>query len=848
MSSNKNIDKHKHKSGSEKRRLKLKHLLHNAGEEKNQMKLLDLFSAPKPKETGSSTLSVESTKPTSSTEQKSITYHEISKHVDLVEVNVEQKLSDEELEPESLEENQREIPKSQVEAMGYFIAPNKNEALAAKISFIKHHPIQPGSDKCCLLFDPSKVYFRKVSGIESMQRKWLSYAEHNKKVYCSVCMAFGTNREGAFVSGAKVDVKSIYLKVEKHEKSDVHQASVSAYMQVDLNMTIDTLLKSQRLEKVENNRLVLIRIIDIIITLAKQDMAFRAHRHEAAYNLTDNVVLENGTGNQGNFLALVKLVAKYDSILNTHINKSILKSQSIMNERKKLKTCSRKVGRGSLVTFLSKTTFNKIIKIIGNAISLSISKDVIEAKEFSLEVDSTQDVSVTDQLSVCVRYVLNGEVKERLIKMCSQHLSTGEAQYDLIKKELGSLGIDLQNLISNSFDGAANMKGEYKGLQKMLKQDAPTSVYTHCHAHVLNLVIGDSTMCAIAAQNVFDLIQQTAVFFSYSYKRTDLWKRLLSDQVGNEKLVRFQKLGATRWNSKHAALQSIFRTTSTPNKDRHHYVHLIEALHILGYSKTVDPHTSSEARNLLQKWTSFETILTCFIFLHIFEASTPVSAYLQTKGLDYIAAWNKINDLHQKMRVLSTKFDDIYQEVEDFVTVMSEKTEDLENVFVETKLPEKRKKFVKLMSGEKARDESANLDSVTRYRVETFQNIMDNMLSSLERRFSQNKDLMQAFAYLDPKRFVDICNGVLNLDDGQAENPLKRLASLIKLDHSSLVRELKSFATSYDSLSLSLEATFMDEDEDSLEGDRESGDEDVAVGEDDEETSEPEADNGEHIF
>lgn len=57
--------------------------------------------------------------------------------------------------------------------------------------------------------------------------------------------------------------------------------------------------------------------------------------------------------------------------------------------------------------------------------------------------------------------------------------------------------IDLKNLVSESFDGASYMSGQYSGLQAQLKKDWPSSIFTHCHAHVLNLIIGDATNCCI---------------------------------------------------------------------------------------------------------------------------------------------------------------------------------------------------------------------------------------------------------------------------------------------------------------------------------------------------------------
>ncbi|KAL4084659.1 hypothetical protein QTP88_027586 [Uroleucon formosanum] len=114
---------------------------------------------------------------------------------------------------------------------------------------------------------------------------------------------------------------------------------------------------------------------------------------------------------------------------------------------------------------------------------------------------------------------------------------------------------------------------------------------------------------------------------------------------------------------------------------------IISALHLLGYHEAVDSNTASDTRNLLEKWTNFEIILTSFIFLHIFEASTPVSAHLQTKNLDYIAAWNHISSLQEKMEKLATNFAEIYQKVKDFITVAKSKTECFEHVNLNDELP-----------------------------------------------------------------------------------------------------------------------------------------------------------------
>lgn len=130
--------------------------------------------------------------------------------------------------------------------------------------------------------------------------------------------------------------------------------------------------------------------------------------------------------------------------------------------------------------------------------------------------------------------------------------------------------------------------------------------FTHCHAHVLNLVIGDVTKCNIASQNLFGLLQKTAVFFSESHKRANIWKDILfENQIGHDKMRKLQKLSNTRWNSKDKALKTIFHSWSEDGSKCDRYICLPNSLHILGYDEKFikDSKMASEARALLEKWT-----------------------------------------------------------------------------------------------------------------------------------------------------------------------------------------------------------------------------------------------------
>ena len=97
-------------------------------------------------------------------------------------------------------------------------------------------------------------------------------------------------------------------------------------------------------------RSIVLRIIDIINMHA---LPFRGHRNESAYTLDNEVV------NRGNFLAIVQLMAKYDTIMAAHVSAVQTKSGERIKRLERQGKAQSK-GRGGLVTYLSKTTINGI--------------------------------------------------------------------------------------------------------------------------------------------------------------------------------------------------------------------------------------------------------------------------------------------------------------------------------------------------------------------------------------------------------------------------------------------------------------------------------------------------------
>jgi len=71
-------------------------------------------------------------------------------------------------------------------------------------------------------------------------------------------------------------------------------------------------------------------------------------------------VITVNNDNHGNFLVLILFLAKYTSVLLQHV------TQSIEDSKCRKDSHSTSKGRGDLITFLLKTSVNKLVKICGN--------------------------------------------------------------------------------------------------------------------------------------------------------------------------------------------------------------------------------------------------------------------------------------------------------------------------------------------------------------------------------------------------------------------------------------------------------------------------------------------------
>ena len=195
---------------------------------------------------------------------------------------------------------------------------------------------------------------------------------------------------------------------------------------------------------------------------------------------------------------------------------------------------------------LSKTSVNSIIAIQSKLIKENISNSVREAGIYSVQIDSTQDITSTDKCSVILRFVREN-VEERLLAVVDSHSATGADLSNLLKEVLQKQNIDVSKYISDSRDGASNISGQYNGFTAFLEKESPGHIRTWCYALVLNLVLCDVTAINHTSISLFGLVQKVGVFFWELHLRMDTWKEQMSERHGHDIQSRLNLIGATRW-------------------------------------------------------------------------------------------------------------------------------------------------------------------------------------------------------------------------------------------------------------------------------------------------------------
>ncbi|XP_026390153.1 zinc finger MYM-type protein 1-like [Papaver somniferum] len=372
----------------------------------------------------------------------------------------------------------------------------------------------------------NRHYKRKMSNGERVDRRWLVYSTVRDRVFCFSCKLFkGDGIDCQLDTIGSNDWHNLGKKLRHHDTCHGHLQSMSIWNELERrlkkNETIDKAMQEQIKREKEYWKQVLVRIVSLIKTLAKNNLAFRG----------DNEKI--GQSNNGNFLSFIEMIAEFDLVMQDHLRR--FKDQDIHHH------------------YLSPKIQNELISLLAHHVREKIIEKVHKGKYFSVLLDCTSDISREEQMSLIVRsvdYLTTPKVEEHFLGFLKVEKTTGLGLFEEMKNLLEKLKIDFDDLRGQGYDNGANMKGKNKGVQNRLLKENPREFYMPCACHSLNLMLLDMDKSCPKAESFFSVMQRIYKLFSKSTKRWQVFKKHVTGFT-------VKPLSDTRWESHIESVKAI---------------------------------------------------------------------------------------------------------------------------------------------------------------------------------------------------------------------------------------------------------------------------------------------------
>ncbi len=471
--------------------------------------------------------------------------------------------------------------------------------------------------------------------------RWLVYSFKVDGAFCVCCALFLNAKERKQLSSmVNAPFTKWYKKpkvIGNHSSKLYHLAAferAKLFLQSHENpkTRISVPMDSAKEANIKENRHILKCVAETVLYCGRQCIALRGSTEK-----------QHSTGNPGNFLALMKLLANHGEKLKQHMEKPKLKN----------------------ATYFSPQSQNEMIDVIGkHMIQAKIMEEVKHAQIYTVLADEVTSHNV-ELMPMCVRFVdkdLN--IREELLEICTLPRITGRHIATVIKDVLSHLSIEIADCRGQGYDGASNMSSENVRVQALIKKDALMAAYMHCNGHCLNLVIARS--CALpVVRNMIDKMKSSVIFFTNSLKREYLLKEVVDkDAHSTGKQKPLVDLCCTRWAARHDAYSHFYSAFVFIIKALEVMVH---GLHTEEYSQDVttgwEGKYKAEAYGLLSGLQNFGFILTFLTVYQVLSHLTGITVKLQSTSIDIIEAFSMVDEVKAVYKELCETIEDDFNQI-----------------------------------------------------------------------------------------------------------------------------------------------------------------------------------------
>lgn len=383
--------------------------------------------------------------------------------------------------------------------------------------------------------------------------------------------------------------------------------------------------------------------------------------------------------------------------------------------------------------YLSPKIQNELIELLARTVTVSLVHKINASPFWALILDSTSDITRTDQLSVIIRRVqIDGDkcsIEENFLGFVKLDDATATGIVSTTKVFLQSLGINFSKIRGQGYDGASVMSGIHAGVQTLIKSMVIAPVpFVHCGSHNLNLVINDAVNSVVENENFFGLLRELFTFFASSLNR---WREIGFE--AEKRSLTLKKLCTTRWSSRIDAVRAV--------RDR--YPHIMRVLTRLSLTST-NKAEREDAKTLKNKINKLEFVIFIVMWERVLRAINNASRELQSQKIDLSVASRLLNCALSELVILRSSWNSV------LLTAIALAQSWSSSVTFENKRNRKTKRFFDELCTDRRLT-----DPEEAFKVNVFYQTVDNAIIQLKQRFKGQEMVTNLFSCLHP---YNMCN------------------------------------------------------------------------------------------
>lgn len=340
--------------------------------------------------------------------------------------------------------------------------------------------------------------------------------------------------------------------------------------------------------------------------------------------------------------------------------------------------------------------------------------DLVNASDyFALFADGTKDRNGVECISIAARYILDGQPCESVLGMEQCVDLSAQGISNIIIDSLKAYQVDTEKLLSQCYDGAFVMSGEFGGVQTLLQEKFERRIpYVHCFSHRLHLVV-------VEAVKKIDLIK---VFFDQSMLIYKFFKKYKVKNLYEGKSLK--KLIPTRW-------EGHFQTTQVICDSYESILKCVGEIAENGRSLGFDGDDIATATGI-QICISKQEFVYMMLFLRdLLETLKPADKVLQSRKLGYVESVPVIAATLEELERLQK-----HEKFEELERKVHEKMKDT-NV-----RPQRNRRRTRSSSCDDYDYEIAKQNLIGKAYFEA----LHIVVSEMKRRFMENDDILRALS------------------------------------------------------------------------------------------------------